>query len=135
MKKKDVLEYDYIGIDTIEDLLVEFDEMGFAPTATMPNAEEYAKEWKKKMLACIKHLQKEANITLATKRKIAMFRYEQSKFEIAAQKKREARKDAAREVIWWFKNRSSCFPSDEEIANFARKFGIKKEDVGCRRKK
>ena len=49
MKHKDVLEYDYIGIDTIEDLLVEFDEMGFAPTATMPNAEEYAKKWKKKI--------------------------------------------------------------------------------------
>jgi hypothetical protein len=36
-------------IDIITDLLIEFDEMGFAPTILVPNPEAYAIEWKKKL--------------------------------------------------------------------------------------
>lgn len=33
-------------IDMITELLIDFDEMGFAPTTTCPNAEEYAIKWR-----------------------------------------------------------------------------------------
>ena len=36
--------------EDMEGLLVEFDEHGFAPTITMPNAEEYAKAWKNSLV-------------------------------------------------------------------------------------
>ena len=35
----------------IEDLLIEFDEMGFAPTTTCPNPDKYACEWKEKLVS------------------------------------------------------------------------------------
>lgn len=39
---------------SLVDLLVEFDEYSFAPTITMPNAEEKAIEWKKELLEVVK---------------------------------------------------------------------------------
>lgn len=40
----------------IDELLVDFDEMGFAPTTLCENPEEYACEWKKQLLAEIDKL-------------------------------------------------------------------------------
>ena len=40
----------------IDELLIEFDEMGFAPTTLCKNSEEYACEWKKQLVAEIKKL-------------------------------------------------------------------------------
>jgi hypothetical protein len=42
--------------DEQEDLLIEFDEYGFAPTITMPNAEEYAKAWKNTLIDMFQRL-------------------------------------------------------------------------------
>ena len=42
----------------IEDLLIEFDEMGFAPTTLCENPEKYAVEWKKRLVAEIDKFQK-----------------------------------------------------------------------------
>lgn len=36
--------------DNIINVLTDFDEMGFIPTATCSNPEEYAKEWKKRLI-------------------------------------------------------------------------------------
>lgn len=36
--------------DEQDNLLIEFDGYGFAPTITMPNSEEYAIEWKKRLI-------------------------------------------------------------------------------------
>lgn len=41
----------------IEDLLIEFDEMGFAPTTLCESPEKYAFEWKKRLVAEIDKLQ------------------------------------------------------------------------------
>lgn len=41
----------------IEDLLIDFDEMGFAPTTICPNPDEYACEWKMKLVAEINRQQ------------------------------------------------------------------------------
>lgn len=54
-KDEKTLEFD----DDVVDLLVEFDEMGFAPTTTCPNPEEYAREWKMAMLKKVHRLQSE----------------------------------------------------------------------------
>lgn len=43
----------------IKDLLIDFDEMGFAPTALCPNPAEYACEWKIKLVAEINRQQAE----------------------------------------------------------------------------
>lgn len=43
-------------METIADLLVEFDEMGFAPTALCQNAEEYAINWKNKLINAIQRI-------------------------------------------------------------------------------
>ena len=41
------------------DLLIEFDEMGFAPTTVCENAEEYAKEWRDRVWETVKALETE----------------------------------------------------------------------------
>ena len=43
----------------IGDLLIDFDEMGFAPTALCPNPDEYACEWKINLVAEINRQQAE----------------------------------------------------------------------------
>lgn len=40
----------------IDELLIEFDEMGFAPTTLCENPEEYACEWKKQLVSEIEKL-------------------------------------------------------------------------------
>lgn len=45
--------------DRLIDLLIEFDEMGFAPTTVCENAEEYAKEWKDQVLEAVKAIENE----------------------------------------------------------------------------
>ena len=40
----------------IEDLLIDFDEMGFAPTTLCENPDKYACEWKRQLLAEIDRL-------------------------------------------------------------------------------
>lgn len=47
-------------IETMIDLLVEFDEMGFIPTTTHPLApEEYAIEWHDRMAKALTELEKQ----------------------------------------------------------------------------
>ena len=36
-------------IDIIRDLLIEFDEMGFVPSTTVPNPEAYAIKWREEI--------------------------------------------------------------------------------------
>ena len=43
----------------IEDLLIDFDEMGFAPTTLCENPDEYAREWKKRLVVEIERLKEE----------------------------------------------------------------------------
>ena len=53
-------EIDYVADgkteQTITDLLIEFDEMGFAPTTVCPNAEEYAIDWRERARKEFAHL-------------------------------------------------------------------------------
>ena len=44
---------------TIDELLVDFDEMGFAPTTLCENPDEYACEWKRQLLTEIEQLTRE----------------------------------------------------------------------------
>lgn len=50
----------------IEDLLIDFDEMGFVPTTLCENPDEYAQDWRKQLLVEIKRLKAE-NVRLTTK--------------------------------------------------------------------
>lgn len=43
----------------IEDLLIEFDEMGFAPTTPCSDSEKYAIEWREKVRTEFEHLEAE----------------------------------------------------------------------------
>ena len=43
----------------IEDLLIDFDEMGFAPTTLCENPDEYDREWKKQLVVEIERLKEE----------------------------------------------------------------------------
>ena len=47
-------------IDIIEDLLIDFDEMGFAPTTACPDPEAYAKEWKDKLISAFEGYRKQS---------------------------------------------------------------------------
>lgn len=49
------LEFD----DDVVDLLVEFDEMEFAPTTACPDPEEYASDWRERLFCAIKRVQEE----------------------------------------------------------------------------
>ena len=44
---------------TIDELLVDFDEMGFAPTTLCENPDEYACKWKRQLLTEIEQLTRE----------------------------------------------------------------------------
>ena len=44
---------------TIDELLVDFDEMGFAPTTLCENPDEYACKWKSQLLTEIEQLERE----------------------------------------------------------------------------
>ena len=46
---------------TIDELLIDFDEMGFVPTTLCENPDEYARDWKKQLLVEIKRLKAENN--------------------------------------------------------------------------
>ena len=46
---------------TIDELLVDFDEMGFAPTTLCENPDEYACKWKRQLLTEIEQLTIERN--------------------------------------------------------------------------
>lgn len=48
-----------VGKMTIEELLIDFDEMGFVPTTLCENPDEYAQDWKKQLVAEIKQLKAE----------------------------------------------------------------------------
>ena len=58
--------------ERLEDLLIEFDEMSFYPATLMPNAEECAREWKRKLIYAIGQLRKETAETFAEKVKSEM---------------------------------------------------------------
>lgn len=45
--------------DVMQDLLIDFDEMGFAPMTACPNPDKYACEWKGKLVAEINCLQEQ----------------------------------------------------------------------------
>lgn len=45
--------------DVMQDLLIDFDEMGFAPTTACPNPDKYACEWKEKLIAEINRQQEQ----------------------------------------------------------------------------
>ena len=44
---------------TIDELLIDFDEMGFVPTTLCENPDEYARDWEKQLLVGIKRLKDE----------------------------------------------------------------------------
>lgn len=56
-------EIDYVADNkterTITDLLIEFDEMGFAPTTLCPNSEKHAIEWREKVWTEFERLEAE----------------------------------------------------------------------------
>lgn len=46
----------------LKDLLIEFDEMGFAPTTVCPNPDKYATEWRDRLVNCVNNATKQAKI-------------------------------------------------------------------------
>ena len=62
----------------ITDLLIDFDEMGFAPTTLVPNPEAYAIEWRNKITKAFKELT-EDNEYLKTQLTATESRYESRK--------------------------------------------------------
>lgn len=51
--------------DVMQDLLIDFDEMGFAPTTACPNPDKYACEWKEKLVSEINCLQEQLEAAIA----------------------------------------------------------------------
>lgn len=51
--------------DVMQDLLIDFDEMGFAPTTACPNPDKYACEWKEKLVSEISCLQEQLEAAIA----------------------------------------------------------------------
>ena len=51
----------------IKDLLIEFDEMGFAPTTVCPNPDKYATEWRDSLVNCVNNATKQAQIDILNK--------------------------------------------------------------------
>lgn len=53
--------------ERLEDLLIDFDEMSFFPGTLTPDPDEYAREWRKKLIYAIAKLQEETAETFAEK--------------------------------------------------------------------
>lgn len=53
--------------ERLEDLLIDFDEMSFFPGTLTPDPDEYAREWRKKLIYAIAKLQEEMAETFAEK--------------------------------------------------------------------
>ena len=53
----------------LKDLLIEFDEMGFAPTTVCPNPDKYATEWRDRLVNCVNNATKQAQIDILNKAK------------------------------------------------------------------
>lgn len=53
----------------LKDLLVEFDEMGFAPTTVCPNPDKYATEWRDRLVNCVNDATKQAQTDVLNKLK------------------------------------------------------------------
>ena len=51
--------------DVMQDLLIDFDEMGFAPMTACPNPDKYACEWKEKLVSEINCLQEQLEAAIA----------------------------------------------------------------------
>lgn len=64
--------------ERLEDLLIDFDEMGFYPAITCPNPDEYAREWKSKLIYAIGQLQKETVDEIKNKAHKTLTPYTQS---------------------------------------------------------
>ena len=83
----------------IEDLLIDFDEMGFMPTTTCEDPNEYALEWKQKLIAEIELI------------------------------KDEARKETAKEILQeWSDDNSSMGLDNTFVKNIAKKYGVEVEE-------
>ena len=55
IKKSKTANYGCLENEDIEDLLIEFDEMSFIPGTTCPNPEEYAKDYKQRLIKTIEN--------------------------------------------------------------------------------
>lgn len=53
----------------LKDLLIEFDEMGFAPTTVCPNPDKYATEWRDRLVNCVNNATKQAQIDVLNRAK------------------------------------------------------------------
>lgn len=53
----------------LEDLLIEFDEMGFAPTTVCPNPDKYATEWRDRLVNCVNDATRQAQTDVLNKLK------------------------------------------------------------------
>lgn len=51
--------------EQIEDLLIEFDEMGFLPATTVPDSEGFAVRWKNRLIDAIKDYSKASDVARA----------------------------------------------------------------------
>ncbi len=87
--------------DEQESLLIEFDEYGFAPTITMPNAEEYAKAWRNSLIDMFQRLnflQAEQKAKIEGQRKIIEYQNSVEDRNAELQKQIEAWKAKSREL-------------------------------------
>lgn len=86
----------------IDELLIDFDEMGFVPTTLCENPDEYAQDWKKQLLVEIKRLKAE-NARLTEKLK----------------------KETAKEILQeWADDNSSMGLDNTFVKNIAKKYGV-----------
>lgn len=69
--------------ERLEDLLIDFDEMSFYPATTCPNPDEYAREWKRKLMYVIGQLEKEIAEKFAemAKERLEKYRLENEWFD------------------------------------------------------
>lgn len=89
----------------IDELLIDFDEMGFVPTTLCENPDEYARDWKRQLLVEIKRLKAE-NARLTEKLK----------------------KETAKEILQeWADDNSSMGLDNTFVKNIAKKYGVEVE--------
>ena len=85
--------------ERLEDLLIEFDELGMIPTLTVPNPEERAKDWKHELTYAIRHLKAEVAMEICCKIEEEIVAALESNYNARAERLRNPRCESADEFI------------------------------------
>lgn len=102
-----------INKQQIEDLLIEFDEMGFIPLTTVPNPEDYARDYKRRLISAVEQALEERETRLTFSDRLKLVKITEQRI--------------ARKIIEMFSDKN--YITDQDIINaIAKRYEVEVEE-------